>query len=160
MFSLPLLVVVLFQVRQHRPQPYLLTCACVFFCSRKLIVAYTAPPLPTLTLPPTARRTWRRTWFWEVGGCNPREPRACCRILARCRRLHQRERWRTVVLPCCQKREDCLRKVEVTTTTELYSHTKSLCSQMFGVASQQGWADVFDKVGYVRVLHPLRFLLP
>eukprot|EP00729_Bicosta_minor_P005841 gene5841-94_t len=36
---------------------------------------------------------------------------------------------------------------EVTTTTELYSHTKSLCSQMFGVASQQGWADVFDKVG-------------
>ena len=29
---------------------------------------------------------------------------------------------------------------------ELYSHTKSLCSQMFGVASQQGWAGVFNKV--------------
>ena len=31
--------------------------------------------------------------------------------------------------------------------TELYSHTKSLCSTLFGVAVQQGWASEFARVG-------------
>lgn len=157
MFSLPLLVVVLFQVRQHRPQPYLLN-----LCARLLLLLQTHcslhSPSPTnpnihpiddvvsikIATHHSPENLAKDPWFWEVGGCNPREPRACCRILARCRRVHQRERWRTVVLPGCQKREDCLRKVPSRSRSDdhnraLFAHQIALLANVWsGIAARLG----------------------
>lgn len=176
MFSLPLLVVVLFQVRQHRPQPYLLN-----LCVRLLLLLQThcslhspSPTNPNIhpiddvvsiknCLPqPGEPGEGPGSGKWEVA--TPESQGLVAEY------LHDAEEYinenvgeRSCYLVVKNGKivyEKYRRGREVTTTTELYSHTKSLCSQMFGVASQQGWADVFDKVGYARVLHPLRFLLP